>query len=358
MSLDELRAQIDTIDQEMLRLLRKRSEISRCVGQLKAESGRDVYDPEREAKLLARLTADDHSPLTSQAILAIYREIISASRALQRQPVVAFLGPEHTFSHFAAQQHFGASSAFQPQSTIEDVFSAVERGLADWGIVPIENSIQGVETRTLDRFVESSLLICNETWVDVHICLLAKGKMSQIRRVHSHPQPLAQCRHWLHEQLPGVELVPQASTAAAAATAAAANDPAEAALATAEAATFHKLNVLARNIEDQPNNRTRFLIIGHTSAGPTGRDKTSVLFTTRHRSGALAAALVPLSAHQISLTLIQSRPAPSRVEGPYIFYVDFEGHQDDAMVKAALAGLTEQCLMVKVLGSYPSALVS
>lgn len=355
MSLDELRGRIDSIDRRLLALLRERAEVAREIGALKAGEGLQVYDPEREARLLQVLSDAAVEPLTPQAVRAIYREIISHSRALQRPPVVAYLGPDHTFSHLAALQHFGAACLFRPQGSVEDVFGEVARGNAEFGIVPFENSIQGVETRTLDCFVDTSLLICAESYVDVHICLLGCGSLEQIKRVHSHPQPLAQCRQWLRQHLPNVALVPQASTSAAAAEAAAANDPGEAALATAAAGEFYGLNVLAENIEDLPNNRTRFFVIGHTEPGPTGRDKTSVVFTTPHRSGALAAALVPLSAHQINLTLIQSRPAPTRLEGPYIFYLDFEGHQSEPMVKGALDGLREQCQTLKVLGSYPAA---
>ena len=355
MSLDELRHQIDQIDHELLEILRRRAEVSRQIGALKAGQGRGTYDPQREAQLLERLTANDLSPLTPQAVRAIYREIISVSRSLQRPLVVAFLGPEHTFSHLAALRHFGANCDFQPLSAIEDVFRSVERGNADVGLVPIENAIQGVETRSLDYLVNTSLSICAEAYVDVHICLLATGELHQIQRVHSHPQPLAQCRQWLHERLPEAVLVPESSTSAAAAAAAEAQDPAVAALATAQAAEFYGLRILAENVEDQPNNRTRFFAIGHGQPGPTGRDKTSVLFTTRHRSGALAAALVPLSAHQVNLTLIQSRPAPASLQGPYFFYVDLEGHQDEPMMRAALDGLREQCQTVKVLGSYPAA---
>ncbi|MGE5531520.1 MAG: prephenate dehydratase [Bacteroidota bacterium] len=354
-SLDELRIQIDSIDHELLELLRRRMITSEQIGALKAAAGRQVYDPQREKMLLAKLTANDHSPLTSGAIEGIYREIISASRALQRVPAVAFLGPEHTFSHQAALKHFGSRCHFEPQSTIEDVFSAVERGMVDEGIVPIENTIQGVETRTLDAFINSSLIIAAEAWVDVHICVLTHGDLSQIKRVLSHPQPLAQCRQWLHRNLPKAELIPVASTAAAAAAVAAEGDCTQAALSTAEAAVFYQLPIIAENVEDRANNRTRFFILSKNETGPTGKDKTSLLFTTRHRSGALASALVPLSAHQISLTLIQSRPAPARLEGPYIFYVDFEGHQEEPMVKAAIDGLREQCQTLKVLGSYPAS---
>ena len=352
--LDELRCRIDAIDQELLQLLRRRAETSQAIGALKASEGRQVYDPMREAALLARLTGGDLSPLSAAAIEGIYREILSASRSLQRVPVIAFLGPEHTFSHLAAKRHFGSRCQFDPQSNIEDVFSAVERGNVDLGIVPIENTIEGVVTRTLDAFINSPLLIEAEAWVDVHICLLTRGDMSHIKRVLSHPQPLAQCRQWLHQNLPEAQLIPVASTSAAAAAVAEANDPTQAALATADAAVYHMLPIIAENIEDRSNNRTRFFIIGQNETGPTGRDKTSVLFTTRHRAGALASALVPLSAHHINLTLIQSRPAPARLEGPYIFYVDFDGHQTEPMVQAAIESLREQCHTLKVLGSYPT----
>jgi len=355
MSLEHLRAEIDRIDRELLQLLRGRADIARQIGELKAGAGRVVYDPQREAKLLKRLTAQDLSPLTPQTIRAIYREIISVSRSLQRTPSIAYLGPEHTFSHLAALQHFGVSCDFRPMPVIEDIFHAVERHEADFGLVPIENSIEGVVTRTLDYLVDTQISICAETYVNVRICLLSTGTLDQVRKVLSHSQPLAQCRHWLREHLPHAELVPEASTSAAAAAAAEAGDPSVAALATAQAGEHYGLNLLADDIQDYRNNRTRFFVMGDCHPGPTGSDKTSVLFTTLHRSGALAAALVPLAAHKINLTLIQSRPAPTGLQGPYFFYVDFEGHQDDPMVQAAVAGLSEHCQKVKILGSYPAA---
>ncbi|MCE5237529.1 prephenate dehydratase [bacterium] len=355
MPLDDLRGQIDRIDHELLRLLRERAQIASEVGQFKASQGRDVYDPQREARLLERLTTDDLSPLTPEAIRAIYREIISVSRSLQRTPVIAYLGPEHTFSHLAALQHFGVSCDYRPQPAIEEIFHSVERREADFGLVPIENSIEGVVTRSLDYLVDTSLSICAETYVDVRICLLGYGTVEQIRRVLSHPQPLAQCRHWLRKHIPMAEQLPEASTSTATAAVAEARDPEVAALGTAQAAEHYGVPVLADDIQDYRNNRTRFFVLGRCHPGPTGKDKTSVLFTTLHKSGALAAALVPLSAHQINLTLIQSRPAPTGLQGPYFFYVDFDGHQDDPMVHAALEGLSENCQKIKILGSYPAA---
>lgn len=355
MSLEDLRAQIDELDQRIIALLRQRAEISYRIGQEKDALGLPVYDPQRESLLLDSLTAGDLGRLDAEAVAAIYREILSASRALQRTVTVAYLGPEYTFSHLAAVKQFGSACRLLAQPTIDDVFRTVERGNADFGVVPIENVIQGVETRTLDSFIESPLLICGEVYVEVHICLLATGELDQVRCVHSHPQPLAQCRQWLRINLPQVETMTAASTSAAAAAVAAAKDPSLAALATAAAAEHYGLRVLAHNIEDQPNNHTRFFVIGHMTAERTGNDKTSVLFTTRHRSGALYAALAPFSAHQISLTLIQSRPSPARLEGPYVFYVDFEGHQADLAVRQALSELRDLTQTLKVLGSYPQA---
>lgn len=355
MSLEEYRQQIDALDAQILDLLRRRAEISYQVGQEKARLGLPVYDPQREAALLDHLTASDLGRLDGAAIRAIYGQVISYSRSLQRPPMVAFLGPEYTFSHLAAVKQFGDFCKFSPQPTIDEVFRTVERENAELGIVPIENSIQGVETRTLDSFIESPLLICAELYVDVHICLVAPGEREQIRRLHSHPQPLAQCHNWLRANLPDVERVPAASTAAAAAAVAEAQDPTQAALATAAAAEHYGLRVLAENVEDQPQNRTRFFVVGRLAPARTGNDKTSVLFTTRHQSGALYSALAPFSAHKINLSLIQSRPAPARVEGPHIFYLDLEGHQEDLAVREALRELKELCQTVKVLGSYPSA---
>jgi chorismate mutase / prephenate dehydratase len=356
MSLEQYRSQIDDLDHQLLELLRQRAELSAAIGREKTQSNLPVYDPQREEKLLQRLTANDLSPLTAAAVRGIYREIMSVSRALQQRLSVAFLGPEHTFSHLAALKHFGSAGDFVPQVTIEDVFQSVERGQCSLGVVPIENTIQGVETRTLDAFVASPLLICGEVYVDVHLCLLSNGPLAAIRRLHSHPQPLAQCRTWLRTNLPDVELIPQSSTSAAAAAAAQSADGSEAALATAEAGRYLGLQLLAANVEDQPNNRTRFFVISPAATAPSGRDKTSVLFTTPHQSGALYAALAPLSAHQINLTLIQSRPVPAQLQGPYIFYVDFDGHQDDVQVREAVRELERHCRTLKVLGSYPSGM--
>ncbi|MFO7948147.1 MAG: prephenate dehydratase [Armatimonadota bacterium] len=350
MSLDDIRQRIDALDSEIIDLLIERAKTAEQIGQLKADSGKNVYDPAREAAVLEALVSRDLGPLDEDTLKAIYRQVISACRSLQYPLKVSFLGPEYTFSHVAALNYFGVSSEFQATPSIEDTFNVVERGTADFGIVPIENSIQGVEARTLDCLFETDLSICTETYVPVHLQLVANCSMDAIRTVHSHPQPLAQCRRWLRTNLPKADLVNEASTAAAAAKVAGKDDAA--AIATQEAAEAHGLKTLASNIEDQPNNRTRFFVIGREESTPTGNDKTSVIFTTEHRAGALYRALAPFSAHNLNLTLIQSRPMPGAVHGPYYFYVDFLGHAETVEVNEAIKDLREHCAFVKILGSY------
>lgn len=353
MSLEKARERINQIDSQIVELLRQRGQVSQEIGRIKGESGLAVHDPAREAELLNKLTDGDLSPLDRIAIEAIYRQIIAACRNLQRPLRVSFLGPEYTFSHVAALRYFGPSAELSASHAIEEVFALVEQRNSDYGIVPIENSIQGVEARTLDCLYESSLLICAETYVPVHLHLLANCELDQIRVLHSHPQPLGQCRRWLRANLPNVRLVHESSTAAAAE--AIVTEPGHAAIAAAQAAEAYDLRILASNIEDDPNNRTRFLIIGHHSAAPSGNDKTSIAFTTEHRAGALYRSLAPFSAHGLNLSLIQSRPARGAVAGPYYFYVDLHGHAHSVEVAEAVEALRAHCSFVKILGSYPSA---
>ncbi len=351
MSLDEARQEIDTIDKQVVELLRRRGQVAQQIGRIKGTTGQAIYDSAREAQLLEQLTSADLAPLDADAVIAIYRQILAASRSLQAPLSVAYLGPEYTFSHIAAIDHFGPAAQLSATATIEEAFATVERSAADYAIVPIENTIQGVEARTLDCLFESKLCICAETYVPIHLHLVAKCKMSEIECVHSHPQPLGQCRLWLRTNLPNAELVNESSTAAAAQ--AIVRQYRHAAIATAEAADAYGLQILASNIEDQADNRTRFLIIAHHSAEPSGNDKTSVMFTTADEAGSLYRALAPFSAHKINLTLIQSRPARGAVEGPYYFYVDFDGHAESVEVHEAINALHKYCSFVKVLGSYP-----
>lgn len=353
MPLESARNTIDQIDGQIVDLLRQRAETVIEVGRIKGTEGRAVYDPAREAQLLRRLTSGDTGPLSAEAIIAIYRQIISASRALQRPLAVACLGPEHTFSHMAALAHFGEASEITTVQNIDDVFGAVERDAADYGIVPVENSIEGIVARTLDSLFERNVSICAETRMAVHHNLIAQCEIAEIEAVHSHPQALAQCRKWLSTHIPKAELIDEASTAAAAYCVSQTSN--HAAIATVAAADANNMQILAANIEDQPNNQTRFFAISKHSAAPTGRDKTSLVFMAKHQPGALYHALTPFSDYNINLTLIQSRPAHGATQGPYYFYVDFDGHSDTLPTSAAIEALRETCSFVKLLGSYPTA---
>ncbi|MEA3400959.1 MAG: prephenate dehydratase [Armatimonadota bacterium] len=351
MSLDDLRRRIDELDARILELLLERGRLASTVGELKAEGDAPVYAPDREAELMRDLLDRHLEPLDEEAVSAVFREIVSACRGLQRLPRVAYLGPEHTFTHLAARQRFGHRADFLPEDSIFDIFDAAERGQADFGVVPIQNSIEGVVGQTLDSLLETPLRICAEVYVQINHYLAALDDIPAVTRVCSHPQVLAQCRVWLRENLPGVEQVPSSSSGAAAADAA--EDPAVAAICTREAAEANGLRVLAEKIEDVADNRTRFFIIGDLDVSPTGRDKTSLVFSTPHRAGALHRALGAFAQHTINLTMIQSRPARAKL-WEYVFFVDFEGHRQDPGPTAALDQLSEWCLLLKVLGSYPA----
>ncbi len=352
MDLAELRQRIDRLDEQIVKLLGQRAELSAQIGKSKQGQQAAVYDAAREAQVLRRLAELDASPLSVEALRHIYREIMAVSRSLQQPPRVAYLGPEYTFTHLAACNQFGASSDLLPANSITDVFHAVQRGNADFGVVPIENSTGGVVPETLDNFLDSRLLISGELYVPVHLCVAANCLLDEVGTLYSHPQPLAQSRQWLRENLPRVQVENAASTAVAAQRAA--QDPQGAAIATELAAEGYGLEILAANVEDEPANRTRFFVVGTDDAQPTGRDKTSIVFTTAHQAGTLAATLQPLAAHGINMTFIQSRPARGRL-WEYVFFVDFEGHRSEAQVEQALDELGGQCPLLQVLGSYPAA---
>ncbi len=352
MKLNDRRAEIDEIDGELVALLRRRAELAQEIGRIKRRQGMPAYVPEREAQILRRVAELDRGPLSAQGLAAIFSEIISACRALERNPRVAYLGPELTWTHLAARKRFGSEADFVPTLSVEDTFAAVEKGRADFGVVPIENSIEGVVTRTMDCFVSSDLKICGELLYRIHHCLLARCALDEVQVVYSHPQPVAQCRQWLREHLAQVPIEQTESTSAAAARAAAA--PRAAALASRPAGDHHGLQVIAENIEDEASNRTRFLVLGHQDCPPGSHDKTSLLFVLDHRPGALHRALAPFDDHGINLTMIQSRPAPGRT-WEYVFFVDFQGHHHDPAARRALDALAERCHIVKLLGSYPVA---
>ncbi len=352
MGKDELRRRIDEIDDRIIQLLAERARIAAEIGRAKAASSEAALDTAREQAIFQRLASLQDHPLPPSALRAIFTEIISACRALQAPLKAAYLGPAFTFSHLAARSRFGQSAEYIDCSSVREVFEAVERGLANVGVVPIENSLSGTVPETLDCFVGSGLDIIGEHFQPIHHCLLGLSDISSIRRLHSHPQAVNQCRRFIRENLPTAEIVPQPSTAAAAQ--AAAEDEAAAAIAPAEAAEPYGLKVLARNIEDFANNRTRFFVIGRGRPKPTGRDKTTILFSTKHIAGALHQALTPLRVYGINMTMIQSRPVPGRL-WEYVFFVDFEGHAEQPHVKQALSELSEHCSRLAILGSYPAA---
>jgi chorismate mutase/prephenate dehydratase len=351
--LSELRRQIDAIDDQILELLNRRAGVVIEVGRAKAGEQKEFYVPSREQAIYERLTAASAGPFPKEAIRRVFREIISASLSLEQPMKVAFLGPQATFTHVAAMQQFGFSAQLVPQKSIPAVFDEVLRGRAHYGVVPVENSTEGVVSHTLDMFMESDLKINAEILLGIsHDLLSRSGRLEEVRKVVSHPQALAQCRKWLEENLPDIPLVDVASTALAAQMAA--EDETAAAVASEMAATLYGLQVLKPKIEDNPNNFTRFLVIGAKTPERTGRDKTSVMFSTKDEPGILYRMLEPFSKRGINLSKIESRPMKKKA-WEYIFFLDMEGHIAEEGVSAAIEELRGYCQFLKVLGSYPRA---
>jgi chorismate mutase/prephenate dehydratase len=354
--MDELsafRKKIDGIDDEILALLNKRAEIAQEIAKIKREQKADLHVPVREMEIYDRLIASNPGPFPSEAVRAVFREIISASLSLEGPLKVAFLGPRATFTHLAAMRYFGFSVMDLPVNSIKEVFDEVERGRADYGVVPIENSTEGVVNHTLDLFVDSPLKIFGEILQEVSQHLQSKsGKLEEVRKIYSHPHAIAQCRQWLENHLPNVPIVEVSSTARAAEMAA--QDPTSAAVASELAARLYGLSIIQRRIEDNINNFTRFLIIAQRTPARTGKDKTSVMFSIKDRVGALYEMLRPFSENSLNLTKIESRPSKKKA-WEYLFYIDLLGHADDEPVRRALERLKDSALFIKVLGSYPVA---
>jgi len=352
-SIEELRARIDGIDDRILELLNERAQQAIAVGHNKSGQGRAHYAPEREKGILARLAKQNGGPLKPEHVRAIYREIISSCLALERPLGIAYLGPEGTYSQEAARTQFGSGANLVPFASVDAVFDDVERARVDYGVVPVENSTEGVVAQTLDRFVSSSLSIKAEVILRVDHCLLARpGKKARLARIVSHPQSLAQCRTWLAQHYPGVPLEEVASNAVAAALAA--RRPGTAAIAGRQAAERYKLAVVAASIQDLPNNVTRFLVISRDGQGqPTGDDKTSILFSVPHSAGALHRILEVFAQHGINLSTIESRPLKGRA-WEYVFFLDLAGHVAQKAMCDALDAVRERALFVKALGSYPA----
>lgn len=352
-----LRRDIDAIDDELLRLMNARARLAHRIGEIKQGN---LYRPEREAQVLRRLAEQNDGPLPVEAVQRIAREVMSACLALEQPLRIAFLGPAGTFSESAARKHFGSAPTLTPCAAIDDAFRAVEAGNSEYAVVPVENSTEGAIGRTLDLLMSSTVEVCGEVNLRVHQNLMATGiGIDGIKRVYSHAQSLAQCHEWLGRVLPEVERIAVTSNAEAARLAA--GQAGTAAIAGEAAARHYGLTVLASNIEDDPANTTRFLVLGKHDAGPSGRDKTSLVCSARNRPGAVHELLAPLAAHGVSMTKFESRPA--RAFGgnfgggkwEYVFFIDIDGHRTDDRVLRALAELGERAGFVKILGSYPAA---
>ena len=350
--LKQIREQIDRLDDDLLKLVNRRAGLAQQIGRLKEDG--TVLRPEREAQVLKRLQSGNGGPLSNDAVAQLFTEVMSQCRALEAQLSVAYLGPQGTFTEAAALKRFGSAIQGQSCATIDDVFRAVEAGTVNYGVVPVENSTEGAVGRTLDLLMQSPLQICGEVILPIHQCLLSRcNELDSIRTVFSHSQSLAQCQDWLNKNLPKAMRNPLASNAEAAFQAA--NHPHDsAAIAGVQAAVRFDLKVLAENIEDDPRNTTRFLVLGNQAVAPSGSDKTSLVMSATNRPGAVHDLLVPLATHGVSMTKFESRPARSGL-WEYVFFMDIEGHQDDAKVAAALSELKQVASFVKVLGSYPVA---
>ncbi len=363
--LDRLRGEIDRVDGEILERLNARAQLARRIGTLKVGQ---AYRPEREAQVLRRIKERNPGPLSGETVATIFREIMSACLALERPITVAYLGPQGTFSESAAMKHFGLAAVTRPLPSIDEVYRAVESGAVDFGVVPVENSTEGAVGRSLDLMPQTPAKVCGEVLIRIHHHLMASPttlrdhvmrkeagtNLASIRRIYSHSQSLAQCHEWLNANLPEAERVAVASNAEAARRAS--EEPGTAAVAGDRAAEFYALAILASNIEDEPNNTTRFLILGDYEPKASGRDRTSLVLSARNRAGAVYEMLTPFATRGVSMTRFESRPSKVAL-WEYLFFVDIEGHRDDPNVAAALDEVGRIAGYLKVLGSYPMAVL-
>src|SRR5437867_1196699 len=352
MNIPEHRKAIDRLDAKIVKLLNERTQHVLEIGAIKLKAGEEIYAPHRELTVLQRVCRLNPGPIANESLRAIYREIMSSALSLQKTMRIAYLGPEATFTHQAAIRRFGSSLRYSPQQTITDVFAEVSKNRADYGVVPIENSTEGVVTHTLDMFVDSDLKIVSQIVLPVQHCLLGNFRRAQIKRLFAHPQALGQCRGWVQIHLPRVEIIETSSNARSAEFAA--KEKESAAIAGVLAAEKYSLRVLEYDIQDNAANATRFLVLGRQCSPPTGNDRTSVMFSIVDRVGALYHALSPFRRYRINMTKIESRPS-KRKAWEYFFFVDCDGHMNDRKVAKALGLLAEHCSYVKVLGSYPNS---
>ncbi len=345
------RQKIDSLDGQILRLLNQRAQIVLEIGKVKEQLRKEPFNLRREMEILRRLEEENPGPFPHKAVPVIFREIISACRSLEVELTVVYFGPQATYTHLACLEHFGQSVRALPKENIQDVFEAVEKEKASYGVVPVENSTEGIVSRTLDMFIDSDVKICGEVLLRIsHDLLSRSGRREEIRTIYSHPQALGQCRQWLGKNFPQAPLVETISTAKAAQRAA--EDPQAAAIASSLAAHLYDLEVIESRIEDYAHNYTRFLVIGKELGERTGRDKTSLLFSIPDSPGALYEVLKPFSEKAINLTKIESRPIKDK-PWEYVFFLDFEGHPSDAQAHEAISEMRPKVLFFKFLGCYP-----
>jgi chorismate mutase/prephenate dehydratase len=350
MSLEELRKQIDEIDAGLVKLLNKRAEVVVEVGKLKNQGARPIYAPDREKEVFAKIAAANKGPLPDKCLQAVWRELMSGSFVLERPLRIAFLGPEGSFSHTAAVLKFGQSVEYEAVTDIRGIFEEVSKGHSDLGIVPVENTAGGGVIETLDALVDSDVMICAEVYMAIHHNLMANCPLEKVQKIYSKPEVFAQCRNWLAATFKEANTIAVASTAKAAQMAAAENDAA--AIGSRIASELYGLKIVCENIEDIGNNVTRFLVISKEDTRPTGDDKTAILFSTAHKTGALADVLNVFKQYNINLTNIASRPSKKR-EWEYYFFTDCIGHKTDENVKQGLAQAKQHCLQLSILGSFP-----
>ena len=352
MTLPEHRQAIDGIDAQIVTLLNQRTQHVLEIGAIKQKQGQEIYAPHRERAVLQKVCKLNEGPITDDGLRAIYREIMSSALSLEKNLTIAYLGPEATFTHQAAIKRFGSSLHYSSQRTIADVFHEVSKHRADYGVVPVENSTEGVVTHTLDMFVDSDLKVVSQVVLRISHCLVSKAKREDIQRIYVHPQTLGQCRGWIHRNLPHAELVETSSNARSAELAA--KEKRSAAIAGVLAAEQYGVPVLEHDIQDNAANATRFLVLGRQCSPPSGADRTSIMFSVRDDVGALHKALAPFRRYRINMTKIESRPS-KRKAWEYFFFVDCDGHADTPKVAKAIEQLGAHCSFVKVLGSYPNA---
>ncbi len=352
MNIPEHRKAIDHLDAQIVRLLNERTKHVLAIGEIKLRAGEEIYAPHRELAVFERVCKLNRGPITDDSLRSVYREVMSSALSLEKRLTIAYLGPEATFTHQAAIRRFGSSLNYAAQKTIADVFTEVSKNRADYGVVPVENSTEGVVTHTLDMFVDSDLKIVSQIVLKVQQCLMSNSPRKQIKKLYVHPQSLAQCRIWIQNNLPRAEIVETSSNARSAELAA--KEKNTAAIGGLLAAEKYGLRVLEQDIQDNAANATRFLVLGRKCSPPTGKDRTSIMVSIADKVGALHHALAAFRRFRINLTKIESRPS-KRKAWEYFFFIDCDGHAHDKKVAKAIAHLEQECSYVKILGSYPKA---